>query len=221
MFIVTRRHDSTSNTMDVNVKGPDPQSDVSFNLDDTDTDSEIHSIKFNPSCSVLVVQRTNNMVSFVNFSNGQPTAQYSFSSKTRNTQLLGFCWTNIHDIVFITTASLEFCQVTPDKRQVKILRCYSMSISWFLFHPKTSFLVVAMGSASNIMQTLQFVSGTMYKIAKFEVDVGAKTKSRKLAERDVSLVTLYGQLFLLVLKHNVDESGMQTGSQVLLYSFQK
>jgi len=188
-------------TEGVTVKGPDTVSDMSFVLE---TNSDVLSIKFNATCSILAIQRTHNSVNFVNFSNGQPGSEYGFTCKTRSAKMLGFCWTSIHEVVFVTDLGIEFCQLIPSKRQVKCLRCHSMNISWYVYHPRTCFLVVSMGSASNILQTLQFSSGTMFKLAKFEVDVSAKTgsgssssigggrsRSKKiLYERDVCLTIL-------------------------------
>ena len=191
----------------VNVKGPDTVSDMSFFLENL---GDVLSIKFNATCSILAVQRSLSTVNFVNFTNGQPGSEYGFTCKTRAAKLLGFCWTSINEVVFITDSSIEFCQLIPSKRQVKSLRAHSMSISWYVYHPRTCFLLVSMGSSSNILQTLQFSSGTMYKLAKFEVDLGVKSSQRHqesrsrhkktLNERDVCLTTLYVFSYVPVLK---------------------
>lgn len=187
----------------VNVKGPDTLSDMTFHVDNL-AESTVYSIKFNTTCSTLGIQKSLHSVSFVNFTNGQPGAEYGFTIKTKNAKIIGFCWTSVNEVVFITDLSIEFCQLIPAKRQVKSLRAHSMSISWYVYHPRTCFLLVSMGSSSNVLQTLQFSSGTMYKLAKFEVDMGSKMRShgnqersssssrhkKTLYERDVCLTTL-------------------------------
>jgi hypothetical protein len=186
----------------VNVKGPDTLSDMTFHIDNI-ADSLVYSLKFNATCSILGIQKSLTTVIFVNFTNGQPGAEYGFTLKTKNARMLGFCWTSINEVVFVTDLSIEFCQLTPARRQVKSLRAHPMSIFWYVYHPRTCFLLVSMGSSSNVLQTLQFASGTMYKLAKFEVDMGSKIKShgnqerssssrhkKTLYERDVCLTTL-------------------------------
>lgn len=200
----------------VTVRGPDAESEMHFSLTDR---GDIQSIKFSPSCSILALQRTENRIDFVNFTNGEPGTEYSFACKTRNCRMLGFCWTSISEVVVVTDSGIELCQVIPDKRTVKSLRVHSISICWFVFHAKSCFLVASMGSAGNVLQPLQFTSSTMYKYAKFEVDLGRRSdKSRILSERDVCLTTLYAHLTLLVLKHEQQES---RGSQFVLYTFKK
>ena len=201
----------------VTVRGPDAESEIHFCLENR---GDIHSIKFSPSCAVLALQRAENAINFVNFTGGKPGAEYTFVCKTKNSRVLGFCWTSVTEVVVITNLGIEFCQISPQKMSVKSLRAHAMSISWYVYHPRTCFLVVSMGNLGNVLQTLQFSSGTMYKLAKFEVELGRRSgKSfRTLSERDVCLTTLYGHLTLLVLKHEQQDSH---GAQFVIYTFKK
>lgn len=200
----------------VSVRGPDAESEIRFCLENR---GDIQSIKFSPSCAILALQRAENAINFVNFTGGKPGSEYTFICKTKNCRVLGFCWTSVSEVVIITNMGIEFCHVSPQRRIVKSLRVHAMSISWYVYHPRTCFLVASMGTSGNVLQTLQFSSGTMYKLAKFEVDLGRRNdKSRILSERDVCLTTLYGHLTLFVLKHEQQDSH---GAQFVIYTFKK
>lgn len=211
IFVVRRKGED-----EVRVHGPEPGDEMVFGLENK---GDIQSIKFSTAHSILAVQRADDRVDFVNFKNGKPGTEYSFSCKTRNCRVLGFCWTSGTEVVVVTNLGIELCQVTPGTRTVKCLRVQSISICWFVYHPRSCFLVASMGSGGNVLQPLQFSSGTLYKYTKFEVDVGRRNdRSRILSERDVCLTTLYGHLTLLVLKHEDQDS---RGSQFVIYTFRK
>jgi hypothetical protein len=198
------------------VRGPDADSEVRFCLENR---GDIQSIKFSPSCAVLALQRTENVISFVNFTNGRPGTEYSFQCKTRNCHILGFCWTSLSEVVIIHNLGIEFIQINALKQNVKSLRVHAMGISWYVYHHRSCFLIVSMGSSGNVLQALQFASGTMYKLAKFEVDLGRRSDNKRiLSERDVCITTLYGHLTLLVLKH---EHRNSHGAQFVIYTFKK
>nr|XP_023855637.1 regulator of MON1-CCZ1 complex isoform X2 [Salvelinus alpinus] len=136
------------------VKGPEDKSSVAFRMDDK---GEVKCIKFSIGNKILAVQRTPKSVDFINFIPDYPHLEFSQECKMKNASILGFCWTNWNEIVFITDQGIEFYQ-----------------------------------------------SGTMSKMSKFEIELPVVPKPAKLnlSERDIAVANIYGQLYVMYLKHH-------------------
>ena len=219
----------------IEVKGPSLDFCTKFYLDDR---GDIISIKFSTNFNILAVQRTQESVSFINFSNGLSTGkEYSQSCKNKS-KITGIVWTSSNDIFFFTSIGLEFYHVNEERQECKLLKNYSISASWFVFEPTSSILLLATGSASNIFQPFHFQESSMYKLNKFEVELNkqqpqSNTKSISLNERDVTVVNVYGKTYLLVILHNNMSSSSSnsinnentastaTGSFIALYNILK
>ncbi|XP_035771432.1 regulator of MON1-CCZ1 complex [Neolamprologus brichardi] len=100
------------------VKGPDDKSSVAFRMDDK---GEVKCIKFSIGNKILAVQRTSKSVDFINFIPDYPHTEFSQECKTKNANILGFCWTNWNEVVFITDQGIEFYQVTRTARPQSLL----------------------------------------------------------------------------------------------------
>ncbi|XP_070554838.1 regulator of MON1-CCZ1 complex-like isoform X3 [Ptychodera flava] len=154
------------------VKGSDEKSTTSFRMEDK---GDVISIKFSYDMKVLAVQRSHKTVEFINFLDGCDSKEYSQSCKGKSTRIIGFNWTNINEIVFITDHGLEFYQ-----------------------------------------------GGTLLRLPKFEVDVPVVPKPPKLCllERDVTMSNIYGQVYIIVLRHQ--QRGLANmGAEVVLYQLQR
>nr|XP_014426016.1 regulator of MON1-CCZ1 complex isoform X3 [Pelodiscus sinensis] len=150
------------------VKGLEDKNPISFRMEDK---GEVKCIKFSLGNKILAVQRTSKSVDFLNFIPDSPQLEYTQECKTKNANILGFCWTSSTEIVFITDQGIEFYQ-----------------------------------------------GGTMSKLSKFEIELPAAPKSSKLSlsERDIAMATIYGQLYVLYLRHHSRTSN-STGAEVVLY----
>ncbi|XP_012507545.1 PREDICTED: uncharacterized protein C18orf8-like, partial [Propithecus coquereli] len=91
------------------VKGPDDRNPISFRMDDK---GEVKCIKFSLENKILAVQRTSKTVDFCNFIPDNSQLEYTQECKTKNANILGFCWTSSTEIVFITDQGIEFYQVS-------------------------------------------------------------------------------------------------------------
>ena len=90
------------------VKGPDDRNPISFRMEDK---GEVKCIKFSLENKILAVQRTSKTVDFSNFIPDSSQLEYTQECKTKNANILGFCWTSSTEIVFITDQGIEFYQV--------------------------------------------------------------------------------------------------------------
>nr|XP_025129313.1 regulator of MON1-CCZ1 complex isoform X2 [Bubalus bubalis] len=178
------------------VKGPDDRNPISFRMEDK---GEVKCIKFSLENKILAVQRTSKTV-------------------TKNANILGFCWTSSTEIVFITDQGIEFYQVLPEKRNLKLLKSQNINVNWYMYCPEGSVILLSTTVLGNVLQPFYFRAGTMSKLPKFEIELPAAPKSTKLSlsERDIAMATIYGQLYVLFLRHHSRTSN-SAGAEVVLY----
>ncbi|KAI1889401.1 hypothetical protein AGOR_G00179480 [Albula goreensis] len=197
------------------VKGPDDKNSIAFRMDDK---GEVKCIKFSFGNKILAVQRTPKSVDFINFMPDLPHTEYCQECKTKNASVLGFCWTSWNEIVFITDQGIEFYQVLTDKRCLKLLKSQSINVNWYMYCPETAVILLSTTVQGNVLQPFAFRSGTMSKMSKFEIELPVVPKPAKLSlsERDIAMATIYGQLYVMYLKHH-SRSANSPGAEVVLY----
>ncbi|XP_077480550.1 regulator of MON1-CCZ1 complex [Stigmatopora argus] len=197
------------------VKGPDDKSSVAFRMEDK---GEVKCIKFSIGNKILAVQRTSKSVNFINFIPDYPHTEFTHECKMKNANLLGFCWTNWNEIVFVSDQGLEFYQVFPDKRTVKLLKSHSFNVNWYQYCPEAAVVLLSTTVQANVLQPFAFRSGSVSKMSKFEIELPVVPKPAKLSlsERDVALATVYGQLYVMYLKHH-SRSPNSPAAEVVLY----
>uniref|UniRef100_A0A667ZDY8 Regulator of MON1-CCZ1 n=1 Tax=Myripristis murdjan TaxID=586833 RepID=A0A667ZDY8_9TELE len=203
------------------VKGPDDKNSVAFRMDDK---GEVKCIKFSIGNKILAVQRTSKAVMFCQMNLQCVVLEVSClcfvfrSLQTKNASVLGFCWTNWNEIVFITDQGIEFYQVFPDKRSVKLLKSQSINVNWYQYCPETAVILLSTTVQGNVLQPFAFRSGTMSKMSKFEIELPVVPKPAKLSlsERDIAMATIYGQLYVMYLKHH-SRTANSPSAEVVLY----
>ncbi|XP_071807803.1 regulator of MON1-CCZ1 complex-like isoform X2 [Asterias amurensis] len=201
------------------VRGPDDRTSTSFRMEDK---GPVISIKFSYDLKILAVQRSQKTVEFINFHSGGDTSEYSQSCKGKNTKIIGFNWTNINEVVFITDHGLELYQVIPEKKSLKSLKNINISVNWFVFLADNSLLLLSSSTLGNVLNPFHFKAGNVLKMAKFEIDLPQVPKPPKLCllERDVTIANLYSHLYIVVLRHQV-RGPSSKGAEIVLYQLQK
>ncbi|XP_077348703.1 regulator of MON1-CCZ1 complex isoform X2 [Lithobates pipiens] len=196
------------------VKGPEDRIPISFRMEDK---GEVKCIKFSLGNKILAVQRTAKAVDFINLIQDYSQLEYSQECKTKNAKILGFCWTSATEIVFITDQGIEFYQVLAEKRTLKLLKSQSINVNWYMYCPESSVILLSTANLCNVLQPFHFKSGTMSKMAKFEIELPvSSTKQAKISERDIAMATIYGQLYVMFLRHHAKASS-SPGAEVVLY----
>ncbi|XP_055335679.1 regulator of MON1-CCZ1 complex-like [Paramacrobiotus metropolitanus] len=203
----------------VRVHSPIASRNFEFAIENKGT---ILSIKFSPDFRVLAVQRSNKSVEFLNFSENRQIdlVEYSQVCRARSAKILGFCWVSASEIVLITdTQGLESYAIRPEKKSLRSLKNYSVSVNWFLYMPP--YLLLSSGPACNILHVFLLRNpGNYQRFNKFEIDIGAQhavqnhMQPNKLLERDVVLAPVYGLLYVLVIKQ---VSKLNAGAEVVMY----
>lgn len=198
------------------VKGPDDKFCSTLRLDDR---GEIISVKYSYDMKILGVQRSTRAVDFINLFPGADINEYSQTCKGKETKIIGFCWTSLQEIVYVTDHGLEHYQVIPEKKTLKLLKTYSLNVNWFIWLVESAMLLVSSGTLGNTLYPFYFKSGSVVKLPKFEVELLTvpKPPCLTLKQRDVTLATIYGQLYVLVLRHGSTGPRGTSAAEVLLY----
>ncbi|KAJ1068217.1 hypothetical protein K5549_015437 [Capra hircus] len=108
--------------------------------------------------------------------------------------------------------------VLPEKRNLKLLKSQNINVNWYMYCPEGSVILLSTTVLGNVLQPFYFRAGTMSKLPKFETELPAAPKSTKLSlsERDIAMATIYGQLYVLFLRHHSRTSN-SAGAEVVLY----
>ncbi|KAK2194106.1 hypothetical protein NP493_2g06014 [Ridgeia piscesae] len=206
--------------MGVVVKSSEEKMNISFRMEDL---GEVISIKFSYDMKILAIQRSDKSVEFVNYKDGLELVEYSQSCKGKSAKIIGFNWTNINEIVFVTNHGLELYQVSAEKKTLKLLKTYSVTVNWYVWLPQSAVLLLSTGAIGNLIQPFHFRLASMLKLPKFEVDLPVIPKPPKLClfDRDVTMANLYDQLYVVVLRHHVRTSQGTAGAEIALYLVQR
>uniref|UniRef100_A0A3Q3FF91 Regulator of MON1-CCZ1 n=1 Tax=Labrus bergylta TaxID=56723 RepID=A0A3Q3FF91_9LABR len=94
--------------------------------------------------------------------------------------------------------------VFPDKRSLKLLKSQSINVNWYQYCPETAVILLSTTVQGNILQPFAFRNGTMSKMSKFEIEL------------DIAMATIYGQLFVMYLKHH-SRTANSPSAEVVLY----
>uniref|UniRef100_M4AEM9 Regulator of MON1-CCZ1 n=1 Tax=Xiphophorus maculatus TaxID=8083 RepID=M4AEM9_XIPMA len=108
--------------------------------------------------------------------------------------------------------------VFPDKRSLKLLKSQSINVNWYQYCPETAVILLSTTVQGNVLQPFAFRNGTMTRMTKFEIELPVVPKPAKLtlSERDIAMATIYGQLYVMYLKHH-SRTVNSPGAEVVLY----
>uniref|UniRef100_A0A3B4BZS6 Uncharacterized protein n=1 Tax=Pygocentrus nattereri TaxID=42514 RepID=A0A3B4BZS6_PYGNA len=108
--------------------------------------------------------------------------------------------------------------VLPDKRTLKMLKSQSINVNWYIYCPETAVLLLSTTVQGNVLQPFAFKNGTMSKMSKFEIELPMVPKPAKLSlsERDIAVASIYGEVYVMYLKHH-SRSTNSSGAEVVLY----
>lgn len=184
--------------------------------------SSIISVKFSLDHKILAIQREPQSIDFLNISDD---TEFKQSCRNRSGTIIGFNWTCQNEIVFITHQGIEFYQVSGGQAKVKHLKSYNVSVNWFVFSPQFCILVVSSTMAGNILHPFHFKlpqhgNSTVQKLPKFEVELAQSSGNNKaqLLEREVSILTIHGKLFLAIMKNPRSSGESMRSAEILLYT---
>lgn len=153
--------------MGVVVKGPtENDQPINFRMEDH---GPVISIKFSLNKKVLAVQRTTSSVEFMNFNGTSVETEYSQSCK-KNSNVLGFVWSQNNEVALVTDHGIELYLVIPEKRSLKHLKTTSVTVQWFVWCPQNKIALLASAHGSHL-QPVVFKRGSVSKLPKVESEL--------------------------------------------------
>ncbi|KAL3985800.1 Colon cancer-associated protein Mic1-like family protein [Acanthocheilonema viteae] len=209
--IVTVRGDDV---VEVKAYGLESDEIISFRLKNKD---KIRAIKFSPNKHLICVQYDESTVDFVNFidlSIDVLSTCFSQPTKNRSAHIIGLEWILNNQILYITNQGLELYQVNAEKKSVKLLKSYNISLYWYLYYPYSQLLVVSCGVAGALLNPFVIQNGSIHRLMKFEVEFGRSNTKPRLSEREVFVISIYNALYIAVLRSGTRDS---TNSDIALY----
>ena len=180
----------------------------------------VSTIKFSPgSPRILSVQRRKTSVEFVNIFSEQSTERSLPLKNSSNSDVLGFYWVFKNEfVVVVTTTAVELYQCNPYRMTFKLVKSFSLNISWAIFSHEDLVLVACSRGHGSSLHPFVFREGSsslVSRLHKFEVELPVTRETRPvLMEREVMVVKLYGTLYVAVMRNSA-LSGQ--GAEVLLY----
>ena len=142
------------------VKGPKPELNLSFRMEDK---GNVTTIKFSPSLNILAIRRRDkNVIDFLNFKNGQPVfPEYSQSFKAKNTKSQECYWLDSSEILLVSEQGFEHYQIFAEKRALKLIKFFSMSLNWLIWSREAQVFVVSTGTYGSILNPFVYSKGSL------------------------------------------------------------
>ena len=187
------------------VKGPKPESNLNFRIQDK---GEVIAIKFSPNMLILGIIRNNKCIEFLNFKNGQPdVGEYTLSFK-RPSKFQDFYWINSNDILVTSEQEFEHYQIFPEKRSLKLLKSFVIQSNWIVWSREIQTFVASTSELGSVLNPFTFHKNQFVKLPKFDVDLPFNFISRAnnsqqrccLSETDVIIGSIYNEYYVIVIK---------------------
>ena len=96
-----------------------------------------------------------------------------------------FNWTTANEIVYFTSHGIEIYNVQPEKRTVKSVRYMNQLISWLVFCPFSSILVLSASKTVSSLILFHLKNGNVYKLPKIDVDEQQIQNKVEVKEKDI------------------------------------
>jgi len=182
---------------------------------------EISAVRLSPSRTILAVQRAPNALDFINFGEGKEGTPYCQTCKGKTTQISDFFWASDSEIIFVTDLGVEFYEVNADKKAVKCTKTISVGlVNWSLWHYDSKNLLISSGVYGNIIHPFHYNNGTLFKYAKFEIELAFYPTDPKLTllRRDVIITNMYNQMYVVASKQDARST---QSAEIVLYKLFK
>ncbi|VDN56181.1 unnamed protein product [Dracunculus medinensis] len=153
----------------------------------------IRIMKFSLDLQIASIQYTETSVDFLRLK-GDNNKIFTQQIKMRSARIIGLEWVAASQILFVTNQGFELYQVNAEKKSLKLLKVYNLSMYWYIYYADSQLIIASSGN------------GAIYRLAKFEVDFGFSDAKANLLEREVTVASLYGSLYLLVLRYSLRDS---------------
>ncbi|CAD6192909.1 unnamed protein product [Caenorhabditis auriculariae] len=165
---------------------------------------ETSTVKFSPNGMFCAMQRTSNAadIIFLEKVENQLCVEMSISTKSKE-PILAVEWITNSQILLGTNHGIELVVLNEDKRSSKVLRSMNINIGWASFYAPVGLLIVATGFSCSNLQPIIVAHSQFTRMKNFEVEFGASNSKEKLLEKDITMATIYGRVYVMVLRYSV------------------
>lgn len=172
---------------------------------DSINEGPVISIRYSLDRKVIGIQRSHHEIQFKNRESGE-----SFSRRCRpdSESILGFFWTDCPscDVIIIKTSGIDLLSYEPELNTLRLIEARKINVSWYIYTHESRMVLLASGMQCTIFYALQFSSGGIVRLPKFEMTMSKSEANQRpvLAAEDVHIATIYGRIYCLQL----DRTGM-------------
>ncbi|KJE89048.1 hypothetical protein CAOG_00606 [Capsaspora owczarzaki ATCC 30864] len=205
------------NTTEVTVFAVNKSNPMRYNIHGK---GNIVSVKFSLDQKILTVQKTARDIDFINI-NDRTEFTYSCKSKSA-TQIIGFHWTYMNELVLVTTQGIELFKLDPGKQSLKLIKAVSVAVNWYNYSHEHRILLVSTSLQANVMYGFHFKSGAMTRLPRFDVELPASYNKvqPRLHESDLTIAMVYGRLYCLHVRStglSPDQHHSSGSAEIVLY----
>ncbi|KAI6236611.1 hypothetical protein M3Y95_00176100 [Aphelenchoides besseyi] len=206
----------SNGAMGITAKGFNKEDVTSFRIRDG---GKINILNFSTDGRIASIHRVKNAVHFVFLEDGDSkldnnVSDYKLCTDTTDFKILSLQWINDKQIVYITDQGIRLYQLNPSKKSLKLIKSVCFECSWCVYYSPSQLLLCASGVTSGVLNPFIIQNGVIHKLSRFEADFGCSRWKPRLTEGDVTVASIYGKLYILVLKTGTEE---KTVERVNLY----
>lgn len=154
--------------------------------------SPLIAIKFNSDNSILAIQRSENSLELQSFHNNQLLPNSTVYYQHKKVIIYGFVWSQIDELVVITSDHIELFHINTTKKTMKSLKSLSISSTWYA--GSCTFLLLSSNNGLVLTPVLVHKSKTLTKLACIPLG------DEPCQSRDVNIGSLYNTPAILLLR---------------------
>ncbi|CAD5225921.1 unnamed protein product [Bursaphelenchus okinawaensis] len=203
--------------MGVTAKGLEGPAWSSFRIRDG---GKINTLNFSTDGQICCVQRKENSCDFVFLEDktNDVYPDYKQNCRAEATKIMGAQWVAEKQIVYVTDGGLELYQFNSKRKTVKFVKAVSFRPNWFVYHPKSDLIICASGVTAAVLNPFIIQNGFIHKLQRFEIDFGCSRWKPRLLDRDLAIASLYGRIYVMVLKFGPKEHQIERLNLFLMSS---
>ncbi|CAB3397516.1 unnamed protein product [Caenorhabditis bovis] len=165
---------------------------------------EPSSVKFSSDGRLCLMQRTTTAVDiiFLEKTENSLCLEITVTAKSKE-PLLAVEWVTNSQILIVTNRSAELVYINEEKKTSKVLKSTNVNASWAIYYAPSQLLLIANGVGCANIQPLVVAHSNFTRLKSFEVEFNASNTKENLLEKDVTVATIYGKVYAMVLRYSV------------------
>ncbi|CAI5452117.1 unnamed protein product [Caenorhabditis angaria] len=170
---------------------------------------EPSTVKFSVDGRLCATQRTATSadVIFLEKTENNLCLEMTVTAKSKE-PLLAVEWVANNQLLLVTNHSAELLYINEDKKTSKVLKSTNVNAAWAIFYAPSQLLLIANGASCSNLQPIIVAHSNFTRMKNFEVDFGGSLSRENFLEKDATIATIYGKVYVMVLRYSVRNSSM-------------